>query len=65
MIGPDTVWPEEGTTTLDDLTDGPCGTIRLVEVKDSGIHWMEPRDLHVGQMAPGISPAAAAIHLGG
>ena len=58
VIGPNTVWPEEGTTTLDDITDGSSNTILLVEVKNSGIHWMEPRDLHVRQMAPGINPAA-------
>jgi prepilin-type processing-associated H-X9-DG protein len=27
----------------------------VVEVANSGIHWMEPRDLHVGQMTPRIN----------
>jgi len=33
-------------------------TLQLVEVANSGIHWMEPRDLHVGQMAPTVNPRA-------
>jgi hypothetical protein len=28
--------------------------ILVVEVHNSGIHWMEPRDLHITQMAPTI-----------
>ncbi|MFN0056356.1 MAG: DUF1559 domain-containing protein [Planctomycetales bacterium] len=30
-------------------------TLHVVEVADSGIHWMEPRDLHVVQMSPRIN----------
>ena len=69
IVGPDTVWPGATSVRLDDVTDGPENTILLVEVKDSGIHWMEPRDLHVLQMAPTINPKAgqgiSSLHQGG
>src|SRR5262249_22208558 len=41
---------------LDDITDDHESTVMLVEVADSGLHWMEPRDLHILQMAPTINP---------
>ncbi len=52
VVGPETAWPEQGAMTIDDFTDGTSNTILLVEVANSGIHWMEPRDLHVLQMTP-------------
>lgn len=58
VVGPNTVWPGTQTTRLRSLSDGPSHTILLVEVVNSGIHWMEPRDLHVLQMAPTINPTA-------
>jgi len=33
--------------SLPDITDGPENTILIVEVADSAIHWMEPRDLSI------------------
>ena len=69
VVGPNTAWPGEKSLCLEDFTDGPQNTILLVEVADSGIHWMEPRDLHVGQMAPGINPKSgqgiSSLHQGG
>lgn len=44
--------------SLDDFKDGTGNVLLVVEVHNSGIHWMEPRDLHVLQMAPGVNPAA-------
>jgi hypothetical protein len=58
VVGPDTAWPGSEPTKLDDFADGSSNTILVVEVKNSGIHWMEPRDLHVVQMAPGVNPKA-------
>ena len=58
VIGPGTAWPEDQPTRIKDFTDGIRNTLLVVEVADSGIHWMEPRDLHVGQMAPTVNPAA-------
>jgi len=45
VVGPETAWPGAGCTRKGDLVDGPSRTILLVEMADSGIDWMEPRDL--------------------
>ena len=58
VVGPNTVWPGSESTSLDDFGCDLSKTILLVEVVNSGIHWMEPRDLHVVQMAPTINPAS-------
>ncbi|MFH1923215.1 MAG: DUF1559 domain-containing protein, partial [Planctomycetota bacterium] len=42
IVGPDTAWPESNTTTVGDFTDGTSNTLLVVEVANSGIHWMEP-----------------------
>jgi hypothetical protein len=55
LIGPDTVWPGNKPMQISDITDGTDATLLVVEVSNSGIHWMEPRDLHVSQMAPTIN----------
>ncbi len=56
--GPDTAWSGEKPAKFGDFGDGIANTIRVVEVKDSSIHWMGPRDLHVVQMAPEINAKA-------
>jgi len=56
VMGPQTMWPEQKAVRLADVSDGTLNTIVLVEVHNSGIHWIEPRDLHVVQMAPTINP---------
>ena len=46
-------------TKLMDITDGTSNTMMLVEVKNSGIGWAEPRDLDIGQpmaLPPGNHP---------
>ena len=58
VVGPNTAWPGTQQISLKDLSDGVGQTILLVEVANSGIHWMEPRDLYVAQMAPDINPTA-------
>jgi len=55
IIGPHTAWPGEKAAKLGDFQDGPANVLLVVEVHDSGIHWMEPRDLHVSQMSPTIN----------
>ena len=55
IVGPGTAWPGATSMKLGDITDGWTDTLLLVEVAESGIHWLEPRDLHVGQMAPTIN----------
>jgi len=68
VVGPRTMFPGEDPVKQSDIHDGTSNTIMIVEVANSGIHWMEPRDLHVLQMAPAVNPAAgqgiSADHLG-
>jgi Protein of unknown function (DUF1559) len=55
VVGPQTMWPGDKATKLTDVKDGTSNTIMLVEFHDSGIHWMEPRDLHTVQMPMAIN----------
>jgi len=57
IVGPHTVWPAEGSLTLGEISDGTSNTIFLGEVYQSGIHWMEPRDLDVLQMSTTVNAA--------
>jgi prepilin-type processing-associated H-X9-DG protein len=45
VVGAGTAWPGATSSKLTDFTDGPSETIMLVEMANSGIHWMEPKDL--------------------
>jgi hypothetical protein len=56
VVGSQTLWPGTKATKLSDVTDGTSNTIMAVEVANSGIHWMEPRDLHIVQMPLAINP---------
>ncbi len=50
VVGENTAWPAGSSLELRDITDDPSTTILLVEVADSGTHWMEPRDLVFREM---------------
>jgi len=70
VVGEQSVWPADRSTKMSSIRDGTSNTIALVEVADSGIHWMEPRDLTFEQAAQGINPsliklAISSIHPGG
>lgn len=69
IIGPETLWRGDRSTKFDDIKDGTSNTLMIVEVVNSGIHWMEPRDLHVLQMAPTINAKSgqgiSSPHTGG
>jgi prepilin-type processing-associated H-X9-DG protein len=58
VVGPGTIWEVGQETALKSIPDGASKTILVVEVGHSGIHWMEPRDLYIGQMSPNINPKA-------
>lgn len=50
IIGPGTIWRNEGTVKLSDLPDGGSHTVMLVEVAESGVHWAEPFALTVDEV---------------
>ena len=51
IVGDRTMWPPDGATwNPEDAPDGLSKTLQLVEVSDSGVHWMEPRDLRFDAM---------------
>ena len=56
VVGPETVFPMDQSTTFEDITDGTSNTLLVVEISNSGIHWMEPRDLKIEEMPAVINP---------
>ena len=56
IVGPNTAWPDGKAVHLSQVSDGTSNTLLVVEVHDSGISWLEPRDLHISQMATAINP---------
>jgi hypothetical protein len=70
VSGPGTAFPGAATTSFQDFRrDGTSKSILIVEVANSGIHWMEPRDLNLQQMAATINAQAgqgiSSCHNGG
>jgi len=45
VSGPKTAWANERAIKVQEIPDGASNTIILVEIADSDINWMEPRDL--------------------
>jgi len=65
VTGPKTMWPGAKATRLSDIKDGADNTIMLVEMHNSGIHWIAPYDLDFAQMSLAInSPAGNSISSG-
>jgi len=60
VTGQRTLWPPDESLTLtpEDIPDGPSNTLHVVEVSESGVHWMEPRDLLIDRMNFGINQSA-------
>lgn len=69
VVGPETAWPGSSSTSFEKFKDGTSNTLLVVEVANSGIHWMEPRDLHVLQMSPTVNAKSgqgiSSRHTGG
>jgi hypothetical protein len=57
VVGPGTAWPGAKGTNFKDFPGGTSDKIMIVEVANSGISWMEPRDLDLATIAPGVNPA--------
>lgn len=51
IVGSKTAFPGTQSTTFDDFRDGRENTILFVEIANSNIHWMEPRDLNFDEMS--------------
>jgi hypothetical protein len=50
-VGDSTASPVGRTLRDSDISDGTVSTLFIVENVDSGIHWMEPRDLSFDSMS--------------
>jgi hypothetical protein len=51
VVGPGTLFPGAETVSPGDIADGSENTITIVEIEDSDIHWMEPRDLRFEELS--------------
>jgi hypothetical protein len=54
VVGEATAWPGKKEVRLEDIKDGWPETIMLVEVADSDINWLEPRDITFDEAIPGV-----------
>lgn len=65
VVGEGTVFPGAKSLRLDEITDGTSKTILFVEVADSDIPWMEPRDLAFDRMPMRVNaPGTHAPRIG-
>jgi prepilin-type processing-associated H-X9-DG protein len=58
VVGPTTMFPDEKCVRISDIGDGTTNTIMVVEMVNSHINWMEPRDLTFDQALRGINPGS-------
>jgi prepilin-type processing-associated H-X9-DG protein len=68
ISGPGTMFDADTPSSFATIRDGTSNTIAVAEASGAGIHWMEPRDLDVGQMTFQVNGSAADIsspHPGG
>jgi type II secretory pathway pseudopilin PulG len=45
VVGPRTLWREDGARKLSEIKDSPSRTIMLLEAADRNTKWMEPKDI--------------------
>jgi len=66
IVGPNTMWPGSKPRRLKTVSDERSDTLMLVELKDSNINWMEPRDFTIEELlkrnAAGEHSASPCIH---
>jgi len=55
VVGPRTIFPGATSVGIRDISDGTTVTILLVEAAESGVNWLEPRDLTYEEAARGIN----------
>ena len=63
VVGPETMWPGAESMKVRYPPDGTSKTIAIVEVANSGINWMEPRDLTFEQALAGINADVSGPHI--
>ena len=62
VVGPQTVWPGEKTSSTSEVAagDGIAETVLLMELPNSDINWMEPRDLSFDELCNKMTPQKRA-----
>jgi hypothetical protein len=73
VVGDETAWPGQRGRRISEIKDDPSQTALVVEVIDSGIHWMQPDDLQFKSMSmeinypkgSGVSNAISSDHASG
>lgn len=69
VVGEGTISNGPEGTRINDIADGAANTIFCVEIAESGIHWMEPRDFVFNKMSFAINdcsgPSISSRHDGG
>jgi len=57
VTGPETIWGDDVPLDWNESNswDGLSQTIMLVEMSNAGVHWLEPRDLPLSEIAPTIN----------
>ncbi len=63
VVGERTMFPPDRTRTALDAVDGADRTALVVQVPDSGVHWLEPKDLDRNAFIAGL-PSSTAIGTG-
>jgi type II secretory pathway pseudopilin PulG len=57
IVGKGTIWRGAKSTDFADIKDGTSNTIMVVEIANSDIHWMEPRDLPIEELEAWLDPS--------
>lgn len=70
ITGPGTGWPGPNQSSrISDFKDGLANSIMVVEIRNSDIHWMEPRDLDIRTLQFAINSdginSISSRHIGG
>jgi hypothetical protein len=61
VTGKGTAFDGSSAVTLDEIADGPENTLLAVEIANSHIHWMQPRDLPIDQISFRINDPTAKL----
>jgi prepilin-type processing-associated H-X9-DG protein len=65
LDGPQSVMNSKQPARIADIADGTSNTIMVVEARDSGIHWAEPKDFDISQSTGPAPNGMSSFHYGG